>query len=499
LKSVGFSLGSGVLPGPLMTPGSLLPEGLLISGSPTSNDTCVPGDDNSFSACTAGHGTAQIEVSGTVVSDGIVDATFGVHRIENVVPTDPTVLADYLLTIQLYVPAAFLVDGIDFTTTSHLLVMKGANDSAAASLQVAGNATGSLMQAYDFSLNDIDLRINRQSALKVDGTATESTYDLVSLIDTCESNTASMSATDRADATLTVPLNFATTGCPALPGEITASGELPNYAVFSTDPATLGGRPLAAKPYLWDFGGGLTVASVGPGRGQLFPDSQPRLVSLTVVDVAGARSFPITYRIEGSTLTLEPAVVTMTFGGDANVHGVLRDYETGTPMEDELIAIKNCGGSKVVQQIGSGSTSFAVENPGEYSIGIHPMKSGAYCARFLGDIDRLGVESAQIQVNVRFAVALNASAATVRPGGMVRLFGTVGPAQVGQYVLIQRYEAGSWKTVAKKVLNDTSAYSYKVAVTGKIGTISKFRVIKPAASGYFKGISRVRSVKVTRR
>jgi hypothetical protein len=499
LESVGFSLGSGALSGPVVTPGSELPAGLLISGSPTSNDTCVPGDDNSFSACTAGHGTAQIEVSGTLIADGVVDATFGIHRIENVVPTDSAVLADYLLTIQLYVPAALLIDGIDITTTTHLLVMKGANNSAVASLGVAGNATDPFIpsRAFDFSLTDIDLRINRQSAMKSDGTATTSTYDLVRLIDTCESNTAAMSATDRADTALNVPLNFTTTGCPTLPGEITASGQLPNYAVFDTDPAVVGGRPLAAKPYLWDFGGGLVAASAGPGRGQLFPDSEPRQVSLTVVDVAGARSFPVTYRIEGSTLTLEPALITMTYGTAASVHGILRDFETGSPLEDELIAIKTCGGSKVVQQIGSGSTSFADGTSGEYSISIHPSKPGKYCARFLGAVDRLGVESAQIQVNLRFAVSLNASTSTIRDGGVVRLFGKVGPVLPGQEVLIQRFVSGSWTTIAKKVLNDASAYSYRTVINGRTGSVSKFRVVKQESNGFLKGVSQVRKVQIT--
>ncbi len=72
-------LGSADSPG-LITPGALLPDGLLLAGS---SAPCAPGNGNAFTACTAGQGTGYAVVPDNPIGCAVCVMTFGIQRIEN--------------------------------------------------------------------------------------------------------------------------------------------------------------------------------------------------------------------------------------------------------------------------------------------------------------------------------------------------------------------------------------------------------------------------------
>ncbi len=282
LQSVGLHLVTSGDTSPQVTPSAQLPSGLLVAGSAAG---CGPGADASFSTCTAGRGTALVDVSGTLNTfDGVHSATFGISRIYNIKSTGA--LAEYHIDVTFCIanaPAGNCAQPVNQTLTA--TIPSGPGDQPL-TLVAAGQtdvAISPFTVHLDYSLDSLALAVLGNSDTLQDGSPAGGTFAVIRLGAGCGAASASAAATSRGGQTEASTVALTTTDCPTA-GPVSVTGTAPTAAHLSTSGTGVG---RAVTSYRWTFGDGTSATTTTPAADHTYPSSDPRTGTVVAVDALG--------------------------------------------------------------------------------------------------------------------------------------------------------------------------------------------------------------------
>jgi PKD repeat protein len=472
---------------PRLTPSAQLPNGLLLAGT---GAPCSADAGGGWTACTAGYGTALVNISGTGgLADGVHSGSFGIKKIESVDP--PTVVGaviDDLVTLDFCVNTALGACSLPTTVQAHLVGLPGTGTDP-------GPITMTAKSSYDYnygpgtahadgSLDSITLHLLGSSTHLSDGTVVQSRTTLA-MPRTCGANVAGLSVTDRHADTLALTMSLPTTGCPtaAFTDAETVPLAVSLNGAGSTTP--LAGRTLAR--WHWTFGDGTSAVTTGAGTTHTYPAPGARTVALQVEDSLGALSPVVSRTIAGSTLSLGASPSTVVYGGATRLSGVLRTSGTTTGLGGRTVNLLRCTATYgACVKAAAVLTSKTSSTLGRFDFVIKPAANTGYRVEFGGGVHQLGTR-AQGVVTVRVTVSVTASATSLRLGRTVTLSGTVGPNRAGQRSYLQRWSGYSWSSVAVKLLTSRSGYAFAVR-PGSRGT-SYYQVVYAGDPTHLGGVS----------
>lgn len=215
------------------------------------------------------------------------------------------------------------------------------------------------------------------------------------------------------------------------------------------------------------------------------------VLALTVLACAGpaVAQKPPKGGPNNQNLTIKASATTVTFGRSVTFTGQTKNIPAGTVVEVQENPFPYTGGFKPTGKTG------VVDPAGDYSVaGVQPARHTQY--RVVAKTSP-PTESGTVFVRVRLRVSFRVSDSTPHRGERVRFFGTVAPEHDGKPVLIQRFTADGWRTVARTTTVDngtaTSRYSRRV----RIRRTARYRVIVQSLDqDHLNGRSRTRTLRV---
>jgi hypothetical protein len=378
LKSLTIDLVSGSTGGVQLTPSSQLPDGLMIAGSSAG---CAPGGDNSFSACTAGHGTAVINVSGLPSDNGYKTATFGIQRITNVAATSS--LGEYDVEVSLCVPFLGNACFVQAPSSVSVVISPGVSGSPATHFDVA--TSGSTTQAtvtVDYALDAGSINLHGTADRLGDGSQAGQSYTVLRLPAGCGTASAAGSARSKADAVVTVPLAVTLTGCPVV-GPVTAAGTSTRAAHLSTSASSPLGRTVTS--YRWTFDDGSSATTATPAADHTFASAGSHSGTVTAVDALGAVSVPAGFTVRnghgqlaGKKRVASGTKVTLTARLDLD----------GTPVAGATVRLLRCN-KKGKRCRGAGTATTSAKGTASFRTKV--TKTSRYQAVFEGGSARFAV------------------------------------------------------------------------------------------------------------
>jgi hypothetical protein len=121
---------------------------------------------------------------------------------------------------------------------------------------------------------------------------------------------------------------------------------------------------------------------------------------------------------------------------------------------------------------------------GAYAFTQSPPRNTVYQVRVTTDPRR---RTARLFQGVRDVVSIAASASSAPVGDVVTFSGTVQPSKVGHVILLQRLDAGLWRTIAVGRVGAGSAYAipYTLAAAGA----AQYRTLVPGGPVNQRGVS----------
>lgn len=280
---------------PLLTPSSHLPNGLLVAGSTT---TCP--SDSGFAGCTAGQGTALLNITGSGFFDGEHTSTFGIQHVTNVNPTTVAgAVEEYDVLVTLCVPSPVgpctSEQNVDLTLS---VGRPGGSDQPEITFPVSGDTSVSGIGVH-YSLDTLALNLHGRSN-QLDTGPADRTYTALRLPARCGTVHGDVRATDTANDSVLLAQPITLLGCPTV-SALSASGIAPYRAAF-TATAAGAGRPVTH--YRWTFGDGTHATTKSRTVKHTYRNSRTRRVTVTAVDSAGALSRTRGVTLAGSRLTL---------------------------------------------------------------------------------------------------------------------------------------------------------------------------------------------------
>jgi hypothetical protein len=173
--------------------------------------------------------------------------------------------------------------------------------------------------------------------------------------------------------------------------------------------------------------------------------------------------------------TIASSSTPIDFGQSVTLSGTLTG---GVSTSVTLFSRFEFGGR--LRPIATGTTDPA----GAYSFTQSPARNTVYQVRVTTDPSH---RSARLFQGVRDVVSIAPSVASAPVGTVVTFSGTVQPSKAGHVVLLQRLDAGVWRSVALGRVGDGSAYAipYALAAAGD----AQYRALVPGGPVNQRGVS----------
>lgn len=130
-----------------------------------------------------------------------------------------------------------------------------------------------------------------------------------------------------------------------------------------------------------------------------------------------------------------------------------------------------------------------ITSTGAWALAVKPVYNSYYRGTYLGATGLLGNSSANALIRVANKVAIKLNKNNITLGTTVVFSGAVAPNKKGQYVYLQALIGGHWKNVRYVKLTSTSLYAFAWKPGSHVDY--KFRVVKPADSLNYTGVSPV--------
>ena len=367
-------LSAGAAPA-LVTPSSSMPDGLLISNSPS----CSP---PAYEDCMAGHGVIAANISGSGFFDGYHEGRFGIVRIASVADAGPGNLARYRALAFYSIPVP------PFPTVTGEL-------SAEIDVSEAPGGAGALVIptryplsqgpiGVDATIKSFVLHLDGQSSTLVGGTPAGRSYRIFGVPARCGAGLAKATFTSGDARAISTQQDVSVTGCPTAAAGYSTSKRTANLnGAGSATPVA--GRSISR--WAWALDDGPTTTTETPAVSHTFGDSRNHTVALTVTDSAGAVSEPISLVVPGSGVTIR----TKAKKRSIRISGLLTLGPTGAggsgPVTVELLRRKPH--RKRFVKVRSRSTM--ARSSGSYSLSFARPKGGrCQAVASFGDSSHLG-------------------------------------------------------------------------------------------------------------
>ena len=375
MQSLSLDLPSAGSTAALITASSSMPDGLLISNSPSCGSP-------PYTECAAGHGIVGANLSGTIVADGYHEGSFGIRRIVNVADAGAGNLARYRVDIEysIAIPPAPTFTG-SFSANIDVPESSGAGGSIVVPTRYPVSQPP---VSADTTIKSFALHLDGQSSTLVGGTPADRAYRIFGVPAHCGANRARATFTSGDSRTLSTQQNLSVTGCPSAGAGYSTSGRTArlNGGQSSTPVA---GRSIAQ--WAWTFDDGSKAVTATPTVSHSFGNSRDHTVGLTVTDSAGAVSEPISLVVPGSAVTVRAKAKKRSI----RVSGLLTLGPTGAgaPGSVSVDLLRRKPHRKRFAKVGSKSTR--ARSSGAYSLSFARPKGGLcrVIASF-GDSSHLG-------------------------------------------------------------------------------------------------------------
>jgi hypothetical protein len=342
---------------PLITPSSSMPDGLLISNSPSCGSP-------PYTECAAGHGVIAANLSGTVLADGYHEGSFGIRRIVNVADAGAGNLARYRADIEY----SFTIPPAPTFTGSFSAQIDVPESAAGASIVVPTRYPVSQPPvSADATIKSFALHLDGQSnTLEGGAPAADRVYRIFGVSARCGAGLVRATFTSGDSRTLSTQQNLSVTGCPSAGAAYSISGRKVrlNGGQSST--------PVAARSiahWAWTFDDGSRTTTDAPTVSHSFGNSRDHTVGLTVTDSAGAVSEPISLVVPGSAVTVRAKAkqrsirvsgrLTLGPTGAGGPGPVSVDLRRRKPHRKRFVKV----GSKSTRARGSGAYSLSFARP----------------------------------------------------------------------------------------------------------------------------------------
>lgn len=193
-----------------------------------------------------------------------------------------------------------------------------------------------------------------------------------------------------------------------------------------------------------------------------------------------------------AVVSIAPRSVVKTYGATTTVLSGKVVRPSCTASACTYLPVKS-GIVYVQRYIGGGNwTSVgraAITSTGAWAFAVKPVYNSYYRGTYLGATGLLGNSSANALIRVANKVSIKLNKNNVALGTTVVFSGAVAPNKKTQLVYLQAYIGGHWKNLRTVKLTSTSTYAFAWKASSRVDY--KWRVVKPADSLNYTGISPV--------
>ena len=181
---------------------------------------------------------------------------------------------------------------------------------------------------------------------------------------------------------------------------------------------------------------------------------------------------------DGTTLTAS-ASTTIRYGSATTIRTTLDDTRTHQPIRGAGIELQRRTATAWVL-----AATRTTASTGQASAVVAPHGRTTYRWWYAGDVLRTPATSRSQTVSVAEVVSARSTAARVRHGTAVTIYGVVKPASLGQTVSLQRLVGTTWKTIAtitikrQRLPNGVTTTGYAVRTTPTTRATARYRTYK---------------------
>ncbi|HWU21186.1 MAG TPA: hypothetical protein VN088_06660 [Nocardioides sp.] len=282
------------------------------------------------------------------------------------------------------------------------------------------------------------------------------------------------------DGATGAPTHFSFVLDPAQLGVTSASLDTLHLALLGSSDQTVSGP--ADKAYDWFR----LPARCGSASG-----------SATATDAAGkSATATATFAVTGCLDVTGTASATLVrYGAHATLAGGLtRSDDTSPAVAGAALLLRTCPVGRTCTT--SAKTAGAT---GDWSFLVAPQRTTTYSVLYAGpagDTDWVPV-GRSFTIRVMPLVTRRASATRIHHGGRVTVTGTVTPNDAGAKAALQRYVAGTWKTLATTTVTSRSTYALTSTLAGKAGSTARLRVRVAGNTRFATAVSTTLPIRLT--
>ena len=494
LATVTATLGSSSSKAMAVTAPASLPFGSYVAGTAATAGACGSASDYAAS-CPAGHGSGHVAVTPLVGSPEVKPATFGIQSITAGVGGALTA------TITVTVPG---VTVLPVSTSTALTYVPGsASTGPGLAMETRPGLNGALLMpqylgaGLDFSMNTLAINLNGLVTEAATG-AVNPPVAFVRQSALCTTIASTLVAQARSTTLTAAQFTQATTGCPAPPAVLSVApvpGQPRAFAFTTQTPtAPVAGRTAALE---WVFGDG-SKALTGATTTHSYPVSQPVTAVVTTVDSAGARSTAVQVKIGAGALR----------GKQKEGHlitGELTDQDTGAGLGGQELLAYSCATRNTpiadCDDVGKATTKAS----GAFRLRIPEVeKKGFVLVSHAGTASTSAIAPARFGSTRYLAVlpqphvTLRVSKREARPGGTVRLTGSVEPGKKGKTVRLQGFVRGKWRSIGKATISQQGTFAMRYVVRVPRQDKVELRAFLPGTARTLEATSKVRKIQIPR-
>jgi len=191
----------------------------------------------------------------------------------------------------------------------------------------------------------------------------------------------------------------------------------------------------------------------------------------------------------GPALTLRPGAAAIIYGEKVAVAGYLT--AAGVPLADSRVEVRWTSARGVTKTATTGTT----DSEGFYQATIAPEATADWIAAATGPAGESIVSEAFRGLQVAPDVSIGLAERKAGSGWVEILSGVVKPAHPGSRVRVQRWSAGSWRTLRSGLLDGRSRYRVSWPLPLRSATYL-FRTLLPAHADHAAGVSRSARLRV---
>jgi subtilisin family serine protease len=284
----------------------------------------------------------------------------------------------------------------------------------------------------------------------------------------------------------------ASTGVPAAPTAVKATGGLRSVRVTWTAPKNTGGLPINGYEVTVTPGTFRAVVAAGARTATLSGLAANRNYTVTVrARNVGGLGSTAKASVKGSALSRTVSASKITYGAKVTHRLVLKATGSARGLAKQAVSLQHRR-----RGVGSWATACTrrTTSAGVASCAVKPSVTSEYRWVYAGSGLQVGAYSSAATVTVAAKVSAATNRTAMRRGTAVTISGTVAPQRAGKAVRLQQLSGKTWKSVGTAKLSKRSAYAFTIR-PARAGS-TRFRVVSSTDSLQHLGVSRTLTLQV---